>query len=150
MSGTQNRSKKKAFGTIALVAVGPGDPDLLTLRAAALLREADVVLADADVVDLARSFAGPDADVSAALDEAQFMAPASLHVIKLALRPGGSMFLCADPRQGFLKNRLSWKRVGLAVAGRTKKLRRSYRTTRALLQAATRMLARQVDEDPEA
>ncbi|WP_146204443.1 UvrD-helicase domain-containing protein [Massilia glaciei] len=83
------------------------------------------------------------------VDEAQFMAPASLQLIKLALRPGGSMFLCADPRQGFLKNRLSWKRVGLAVAGRTKKLRRSYRTTKALLQAATRMLARQVEEDPE-
>ena len=69
MSGTQNRTKKKPFGSIALVGAGPGDPDLLTLRAAALLREADLVLADADVVDLARTLAGAEADVSAALDE---------------------------------------------------------------------------------
>lgn len=83
------------------------------------------------------------------VDEAQFMAPSALQVIKHALRPGGSMFLCADPRQGFLKSRMSWKSVGLDVAGRTKKLRRSYRTTSALLQAATCLLAREVEEDPE-
>lgn len=83
------------------------------------------------------------------VDEAQFMAPASLQLIKLALRPNGSIFLCADPRQGFLKSRMSWKSVGLDVAGRTKKLRRSYRTTSALLRAATALLARTVDDNPE-
>jgi hypothetical protein len=83
------------------------------------------------------------------VDEAQFLAPASLQVVKLALRPGGSLFLCADPRQGFMRSRLSWKSVGLDVAGRTKKLRRSYRTTEALLRSATRLLARDVEDDPE-
>jgi superfamily I DNA/RNA helicase len=83
------------------------------------------------------------------VDEAQFLAPATLQMVKLALRPGGSVFLCADPCQGFMRSRLSWKSVGLDIAGRTKKLRRSYRTTEALLRSATRLLARDVEDDPE-
>ena len=74
------------------------------------------------------------------VDEAQFFAPSWFEVVKLSLVAQGQLFLCADPTQGFLKQRLSWKRAGLEVAGRTKKLRRSYRTTRAVLEAATAVL----------
>jgi hypothetical protein len=74
------------------------------------------------------------------VDEAQFFAPSWFALVKAALEPGGSLFLCADPNQGFMRNRLSWKRVGLDVAGRTRKLRRSYRTTHAILDAANRVL----------
>jgi hypothetical protein len=75
------------------------------------------------------------------VDEAQFFAPSWFEVVKLSLAPAGQLFLCADPNQGFLRQRLSWKSAGLDVAGRTKKLRRSYRTTRAILESATRVLA---------
>jgi hypothetical protein len=83
------------------------------------------------------------------VDEAQFFAPSWFEVIKLALAPGGQLFLCADPNQGFLRSRLSWKRAGLDVAGRTKKLRNAYRTTRAMLEAAHQVLSSSTTEDPE-
>lgn len=83
------------------------------------------------------------------VDEAQFFAPSWFHTVKLALQPGGRLFLCADPNQGFMKSRLSWRNAGLDVAGRTKKLLRSYRTTQAILHTAGTLLGRAVQADPE-
>lgn len=74
------------------------------------------------------------------LDEAQFFAPSWLQLIKRSLTPGGQLFICADPNQGFLKNRLSWKSVGLNVRGRTKRLNHSYRTTYEIMVAANALL----------
>ena len=74
------------------------------------------------------------------VDEAQFFAPSWFQLVQFALSGHGQLFLCADPNQGFMKNRLSWKSVGLNVAGRTRKLRHSYRTTKAILETASAML----------
>ncbi|GAB2862898.1 hypothetical protein GCM10027277_34370 [Pseudoduganella ginsengisoli] len=83
------------------------------------------------------------------MDEAQFCAPSWFHMVRLAMHPGSSLFLCADPNQGFMKSRLSWKSVGLDVAGRTRKLRKSYRTTQANLASASMILSRHTQGDPE-
>lgn len=46
MTGEGLQAKKTGAGRVALVGAGPGDPDLLTLRAAKLIAEAEVVFAD--------------------------------------------------------------------------------------------------------
>jgi len=49
--------------TVALVGAGPGDPDLLTRKAARLLAEADVVVHDALVGDGVLALVAPNAEV---------------------------------------------------------------------------------------
>lgn len=51
----------RATGIIHLVGAGPGDPDLLTLRAARLIARADVIVHDGLVSDEILDFARPDA-----------------------------------------------------------------------------------------
>ncbi len=74
------------------------------------------------------------------VDEAQFFAPSWLQLVKKSLVTNGSIFLCADPNQGFLKSRLSWKSVGFNVRGRTKRLSHSYRTTYEIMVAANALI----------
>lgn len=73
------------------------------------------------------------------IDEAQFFAKCWFAPVIAALRPGGQLFLSADPTQGFLKRRLSWLAAGIDVRGRSTRLSKPYRTTRRILAFATRL-----------
>jgi len=86
------------------------------------------------------------------VDEAQFFAPLWMRLIQKLLDPhNGHLFLVADPTQGFLGRGGSWKSLGLEARGHTHNLRRSYRTTREIMQFATLLyrlrLSEEKDED---
>ncbi len=82
------------------------------------------------------------------VDEGQFFAPLWFSILKLCLNPdGGELIVAADPTQGFLKRRQSWKSVGLDVRGRTTKLQHCYRNTLEL-QRFTRRFFLQRQADP--
>ncbi|HPH98168.1 MAG TPA: AAA family ATPase [Anaerolineaceae bacterium] len=72
------------------------------------------------------------------IDEGQFFAPIWMKLIQRALNPQNAhLFVVADPTQGFLGRKTSWKALGLEARGRTHQLRRSYRTTQEIMRFAT-------------
>ncbi|MEO7101668.1 MAG: UvrD-helicase domain-containing protein [Luteolibacter sp.] len=81
------------------------------------------------------------------IDEAQFFAKAWFETVNAALRPGGHLFLAADPTQGFLRRRQSWIAAGIEVRGRSTKLKQAYRNTRAILQFAREFYESRRDPD---
>ena len=83
------------------------------------------------------------------VDEAQFFAPAWFDCVKAALKPGGQLFLCADPTQGFLRRRQSWLASGIDVRGRTVRLDQSYRNSRSILTFATCFYNQRLGDDAE-
>ncbi len=84
------------------------------------------------------------------IDEAQFFARAWFRLICQALRPGGHLFLCADPAQGFLGRGQSWREAGLEVKGRSTVLKRPYRNTRQILSFAAARYEQDVLDDEDA
>src|SRR3984957_19486112 len=72
-------------GSIALIGGGPGDVDLLTLRAVERLRAADVVLYDDLAGDEILSFAHPDAELIAVGKRAGHPSPKQQEVSRLMI-----------------------------------------------------------------
>jgi len=83
------------------------------------------------------------------IDEAQFFAPVWLRLLTSMLKPGGHLFLCADPTQGFLRRRTSWTEIGLDVKNRAHRLEKPYRSTRAILEFARDFYQRRLPDDDE-
>lgn len=65
-----SRNSKAMSGAVAFVAVGPGDPDLLTVRAAQIVRDAQVVIADDTALEVVRAMLPDGVEVLAPVDEA--------------------------------------------------------------------------------
>ena len=83
------------------------------------------------------------------IDEAQFFARTWFDVVRRHLKPQGSLLLCADPSQGFLRSGTSWHGAGFEVRGRTDRLTHSYRMTRETMECAWTFLAGRVLEAGE-
>ncbi len=83
------------------------------------------------------------------IDEAQFFAPVWIELLKMGLRPGGHVFLCADPTQGFLRRGTSWSSLGIEARSRSLRLEQPYRSTRAILEFAREFYRSRLPEDDE-
>jgi hypothetical protein len=84
------------------------------------------------------------------IDEAQFFAKVWYEPVLAALRPGGQLFLAADPTQGFLKRRNSWLAAGIDIRGRANRLSVPYRSTRAILRFARDLIRQRMRLHPDA
>jgi uroporphyrin-III C-methyltransferase len=73
------------LGSIALIGGGPGDVDLLTLRAVERLRAADIILYDDLAGDEILSFARPDAELIAVGKRAGHPSPKQQEVSRLVI-----------------------------------------------------------------
>lgn len=85
------------------------------------------------------------------VDEAQDLTPVALRLCVAACRDPRGLFLAADAGQSLYNRGFSWSRVheSLRFQGRTRLLKRNYRSTRALGLAAADVLRGHGGGDPE-
>ncbi|MEO8328799.1 MAG: bifunctional uroporphyrinogen-III C-methyltransferase/uroporphyrinogen-III synthase [Candidatus Nanopelagicales bacterium] len=93
-------SKKKPVGSVAFVGAGPGDPDLLTLRAVEALRHADIVVVDHDASRAAVSAYAPSevetVDASCGQDGQPLTHAARAKLVTTAAKKGGRVVRLMD------------------------------------------------------
>jgi len=77
--------KKATLGSIVFIAAGPGDPELLTMRAVRLLEKADKVVADVHARQIAATYVNQDKVVIAVGEDEQELEPAEAAKLVLEL-----------------------------------------------------------------
>ncbi len=81
------------------------------------------------------------------IDEAQFFPPLWFKVILHFQKPAhGTIFLAADPTQGFLRHRTSWRDCGIEVRGHSARLKKGYRNCREILAFASAFFRRRLPD----
>ena len=109
---------KPAIGTVALVGAGPGDPDLLTVKAARLLREADVVVYDALVGDGVLDLVSPTAElIDVGKRPGQSPAQELINVLLLRLVHEGKRVVRLKGGDPFVFGRGGEEAIALAQSG---------------------------------
>lgn len=82
------------------------------------------------------------------VDEAQDLHPAQWRVLRGAVAPGGDdLFITGDPHQRIYDSKVSLGSLGIAVTGRTHRLRLNYRSTEEILTWSTGLLSPVTVED---
>jgi uroporphyrin-III C-methyltransferase / precorrin-2 dehydrogenase / sirohydrochlorin ferrochelatase len=87
LSEARTRAATPKHGSVALVGTGPGDPELLTLRAARVLRSADVILFDTQIAPEVLDYARREARkmlVRTTKDESEHESEVSALAVKFA------------------------------------------------------------------
>ena len=77
--------KKAMLGSIVFIAAGPGDPELLTIRAVRLLEKADKIVADVHASHIATTYVNADKVVVAVGEDEQELEPAEAAKLVLEL-----------------------------------------------------------------
>ncbi|MFI8093482.1 UvrD-helicase domain-containing protein [Streptomyces sp. NPDC086080] len=82
------------------------------------------------------------------VDEAQDLHPAQWRVLRGAAAPGSDdLFITGDPHQRIYDSKVSLGSLGIAVTGRTHRLRLNYRSTEEILTWSTGLLSQVTVED---
>lgn len=119
MDATHEKSRDFSTGRVALVGAGPGDPDLLTVKAARLIAEADVIFADrlagSDILKLARS----DAEiVSVGKSKGEHSVPQEqIHTLMIAAARAGRIVVRLKGGDPFVFGRGGEEVLALRAAG---------------------------------
>ena len=115
-------TKKKPVGSVAFVGAGPGDPDLLTLRAVDTLRRADIVVVDQEASRAAAAAYAPAeveiVDASCGQDGQPLTHAARAKLVTNAAKKGGVVvrLMDGDPAlfHGFAEEALACEKNGIS------------------------------------